>query len=237
MTFIDKDLYYNSKGVYIIKNTINNKVYVGSTFNTFSSRYITHKSRLKRNIHHSPHLQNAWNKYGEDNFKFIPLEPLEDDVIISKREEILIKKYNSILDGYNVIALVEGRRIKKHSKETRARMNKDKYKKVCQYDLSGNFIKTYKSMDSTKEAGFNPKCVSECCCGRRDSHKKFRFTYYNECYKNKLPYLNNYIKHTVKDLNTGKIYQTMKEAAIDVGVNPSTIRWWINNNVRFIKLN
>lgn len=236
MSFEDKDKYYKSKGIYIIKNKINNKVYVGSTFVKFSQRFILHKSRLNRNTHHSPHLQNAWNKYGEDAFEFKVIEILDNNEEITLREEYWINEFNAVLNGYNVTKLVEGRRFKKHTKATIAKMNKYKYKEVCQYDLSGNFIRVYPSLDSTKENGFNPKCVSECVCGRRDSHKKFRFKYKEANYKEKIPYLNNYIKHTVQDLYTKKIYQTMVEAALDLNVNPNTIKRWVIKGIKFRKL-
>ncbi len=38
---------------------------MGSSKNIYS-RWQKHRSTLRHNCHHSPHLQNAWNKYGED---------------------------------------------------------------------------------------------------------------------------------------------------------------------------
>ena len=60
-------------GIYQILNKLNNKIYVGSAVN-LSNRWSTHKCKLKQNKHGSPILQNAWNKYGEDAFKFEVLE-------------------------------------------------------------------------------------------------------------------------------------------------------------------
>jgi len=56
-------------GVYEIRNTVNNKWYVGSSRN-IKSRWATHKYSLRKGRHGNPHLQNAWNKYGEDAFEF-----------------------------------------------------------------------------------------------------------------------------------------------------------------------
>lgn len=64
-------------GVYIIKNKINNKIYVGSASSTrkyyegFKRRFYKHKYELKNNKHRNSYLQNSWNKYGEDNFEFL----------------------------------------------------------------------------------------------------------------------------------------------------------------------
>jgi len=65
-------------GDYQIKNLVNDKVYIGSASRVikhrcsygFAGRFSKHLSMLKNNKHHSKYLQNAWNKYGEKNFKF-----------------------------------------------------------------------------------------------------------------------------------------------------------------------
>ena len=60
-------------GIYSIKNVINNKEYIGSSRNLYN-RLHEHFHNLKNNKSHNSHLQNAWNKYGENNFKFEILE-------------------------------------------------------------------------------------------------------------------------------------------------------------------
>ncbi|MGG3986962.1 NUMOD3 domain-containing DNA-binding protein [Bacillus smithii] len=55
--------------VYMIKNKLNNKFYVGRTV-SITERWKRHKYLLENNRHHSKYLQNAWNKYGEENFEF-----------------------------------------------------------------------------------------------------------------------------------------------------------------------
>lgn len=56
-------------GIYLITNIIENKNYVGRSVNCFE-RFSKHKSLLRKNIHHNQHLQNSWNKYGNENFIF-----------------------------------------------------------------------------------------------------------------------------------------------------------------------
>ncbi len=63
----------DEQGIYQIKNLANGKVYVGSTLN-FKSRKAVHFSRLKNGKHENPFLQNAFHKYGEDNFVFEVLD-------------------------------------------------------------------------------------------------------------------------------------------------------------------
>lgn len=50
-------------GIYIIKNILNNKIYVGSTID-IKKRWRDHKWHLKENKHHNSHLQASYNKYG-----------------------------------------------------------------------------------------------------------------------------------------------------------------------------
>ena len=60
-------------GIYFILNKTNGKVYVGQTTD-FHDRWIKHKHKLRNNYHYNPHLQSAWNKYGEDSFEYHQLE-------------------------------------------------------------------------------------------------------------------------------------------------------------------
>jgi group I intron endonuclease len=66
----------NAAGVYIIRNTINSKVYVGSSLN-FWRRYTRHKSRITLGNHHSLKLQNFANKHGISTLSFSLLEICE----------------------------------------------------------------------------------------------------------------------------------------------------------------
>ena len=58
-----------NSGVYKITNLINNKFYVGSSIN-LKQRKHAHFYSLKLGKHKSPYLQNAFNKYGIENFVF-----------------------------------------------------------------------------------------------------------------------------------------------------------------------
>jgi len=63
--------------IYKIRNVVNGKFYVGSTTDT-RERFRTHRSRLRKGVHHCRHLQSSWNKYGEDCFKFEVQEVVEN---------------------------------------------------------------------------------------------------------------------------------------------------------------
>lgn len=80
-------------GIYQILNTINGKVYVGSS-KWIEQRWRSHLSLLRKDKHHSKHMQNAWNLYGEDAFQWIVLEECFIDD--------LAKKEQSHIDGLGV---------------------------------------------------------------------------------------------------------------------------------------
>jgi group I intron endonuclease len=60
-------------GVYKITNMINGKIYIGSSNNIYN-RWSQHKASLNAKTHNNIHLQNAWNLYGSQNFKFEIIE-------------------------------------------------------------------------------------------------------------------------------------------------------------------
>lgn len=62
----------SKSGIYQIRNTVNGKIYVGSA-KILKRRWSTHRECLRKNKHHSRHLQSAWNKHGEAVFVFEPL--------------------------------------------------------------------------------------------------------------------------------------------------------------------
>jgi len=84
------------QGIYTIKNTINNKLYIGSAID-IAQRFRTHKSCLKKNKHGNPKLQYSWNKYGEENFNFQSEEIIEDKKdLISIEQQWLDILWNEI---------------------------------------------------------------------------------------------------------------------------------------------
>ncbi|MNK94393.1 GIY-YIG catalytic domain protein [compost metagenome] len=58
-----------NSGVYLIRNTLNGKEYVGSSVR-LRRRFVEHRYDLRRGEHQNAHLQSAWNKYGESAFEF-----------------------------------------------------------------------------------------------------------------------------------------------------------------------
>lgn len=97
---------HNMKGIYIIKNLVNNKIYIGSSKN-INKRLTVHKSRLFGNTHINKHLQNAYNKYGINNFEFKYLKEIPES-LLRRAEQFYINKYKSLDPkyGYNKAMVV-----------------------------------------------------------------------------------------------------------------------------------
>lgn len=89
-------------GLYFITSITDNKKYIGSS-NNIKNRWRNHIFLLKNNKHHSTHLQNAWNLYGEENFKFeIFLEVEEDRLQILEQFFLYEMKLFDPNHGYNI---------------------------------------------------------------------------------------------------------------------------------------
>jgi group I intron endonuclease len=58
-----------NSGIYIIRNIINNNIYIGQSSN-LNKRKFSHFYELRKNIHANTHLQNSFKKYNEKNFIF-----------------------------------------------------------------------------------------------------------------------------------------------------------------------
>jgi len=102
-------------GIYIIRNLINDKIYIGGSVN-FKRRYNEHHRDLLQGKHTNPKLQRSINKYGLENFTFSIVEVCcEDDII--KREEFWINELAVIDNGYNILATARG-----INKEARAKI-------------------------------------------------------------------------------------------------------------------
>ena len=138
-------------GIYGIYCKITNKYYIGQTKcrGGIKKRWNDHIRKLTQNIHHSPRLQNAWNKYTTTAFEIQVLFETTNS-ISSKELDILeiqfIIKYNSFNEGYNLTSGgTGGRTISKETKLLIGNYHKgktisEKQKQRCREAMTGRIV-------------------------------------------------------------------------------------------------
>lgn len=110
-------------GIYAIRNTVNGKAYIGSAGH-IENRWAVHRYDLNRKRHHSPKLQNAWNKYGEAAFIFEIIETVEPDALLVREQYHIDQEKSAGRDtGYNTAKVAGSPRGYKHTPEARANMS------------------------------------------------------------------------------------------------------------------
>jgi group I intron endonuclease len=91
-------------GVYKITNSLDGKLYIGSSSNIYK-RWDRHRNSLRKGTHPNLHLQQACNRDGLDAFVFeIIEETIKDKKVILEREQFYIDLYKSFENdkGYNL---------------------------------------------------------------------------------------------------------------------------------------
>jgi group I intron endonuclease len=107
--------------VYLIRNKLSGKCYVGVSVN-IHSRWRQHKYWAKNKKVVSK-ITNSIKKHGVENFEFSVIELCEKD-FFDEKERYWISKYNSVENGYN---LTYGGSVRKIvSEETKEKMSKSR---------------------------------------------------------------------------------------------------------------
>lgn len=109
-----------NSGIYIIRNTLNGKVYVGSSKN-FARRFGAHKAALRSGRHHSKKLQRSWTKHGERAFAFEKVLVCSVENLL-RYEQIVIDYYCACSTGYNILPKAGSREGAEHSPEALAKL-------------------------------------------------------------------------------------------------------------------
>jgi len=88
--------------LYLVDNTINQKVYVGITTNSLATRFLAHKAAAAKGEGKDRSLYNAMRKYGVENFS---IHLLRDDAAsieeLLEQEIAAIEEFDSKNNGYN----------------------------------------------------------------------------------------------------------------------------------------
>jgi len=120
--------------VYCIKNTINNKEYIGLTTRTVEQRWKQHirESNKEGSWEWNTPLGNAIKKYGKDLFQIFVLEECSSETELKQKEIQLIRERKSLASetGYNLTLGGDGRLGYKLSEETKRKIGEGNLGKI-----------------------------------------------------------------------------------------------------------
>lgn len=204
-------------GIYQIRNIINNDIYVGST-KSFQSRLYAHITLLERNKHHSRYLQNAYNKYGKQNFTFEILELVENIKELILIEQKYLDKYNPT---YNVMKLAKNHLGVKRSEETKRKISESNIGK--HYGLVNEEVKRKisKSLKGRKFSEQHKNNLKGKTAGEKQINAKLNWIKVNEIRE-------KYKLQIISFIQLAKIYNVSRSVISDVIYNKSWIDLYYN---------
>ena len=88
-------------GIYYIQNIKTNQIYIGQSIH-LTERLKDHFNKLRKNKHHNKHLQNSFNKYGEENFVYGIMEYCKPDKL-DEMEIAYMNLFNTQKTGFNIL--------------------------------------------------------------------------------------------------------------------------------------
>ena len=214
--------------IYGIKNLVNNKIYVGKSSNV-KFRKKAHESSFIRNHAVNEHLQRAIDKYGIENFEFIIIE-FVDNNIIDKQEIFWIDKYNSFDEnfGYNKTFGGDGGNLTIETKIKLSKTSPNK-KMVYQFSKDGTLLMKWNAIrDVQRKLGYLPSTISKACSSNTNNNSAYGYYW---SYTNKLEKLVGIGQETKKikirqfDLenNLINVWNSISEASIKTNSSKSSI--------------
>lgn len=113
-----------NSGIYKIINLADGKMYIGSAVH-FNRRFARHIRQLNSQTHPNKYLQNAWNLFGEECFRFEIVQYVEKEYLLI-REQHWIDTFNSADNsvGYNICKIADNRTGVLHTEEAKLKMSK-----------------------------------------------------------------------------------------------------------------
>jgi group I intron endonuclease len=104
--------------IYMIRNTVNDKVYIGETIHLAEMRLAVHKRRLELGVHEKPVLQAEWNRFGADAFEFSVLRYYREKSVLGARRRVereWMDRLQSTHPNYGYNTRVGGPRLQERS--------------------------------------------------------------------------------------------------------------------------
>jgi group I intron endonuclease len=238
--------------IYIIKNKINDKIYIGQTKGTINKRWIGHKSRANKGSNLV--LHSAMRLHGIENFNIELIECVATLEEANKKEFELINNLNSKCpNGYN---MVDGGNVEfLNATEPKTKQHKEKIqsshmknaKPIVQFEIeTGKLIKEWNSSKDLLRNGFTRQNIINLC----KSNNNFGYIYgygwsykgYYDTVEDKTFFANlSYNPHgkTIqcidKNGNVIKTYYKIVDAAKEHNCNPCSISDVLKGRIKTCK--
>ena len=179
--------------VYIHRNIVNNKCYIGITCQNVNKRWqkgCGYLNKYKDGSYVQPKMARAIKKYGWDSFEHIIWAEGLTYKDACRLEIMLIALWDTVENGYNVTpggpSVMYGR---KHSEKSRRKMsealkgvNHPRARRINQYTKDGQLIKTWDYVtQAANELNISKNSIAECCNHpeKRKSAGGFTWQYYD----------------------------------------------------------
>lgn len=192
------------RGVYQIRNLVNNKIYIGSTTTSFIYRWRQHCSKLKMGKHDNAHLQSSYIKYGDSNFEYTVLYVgiSTEDIRAKEQEWINFLDTCNPSKGYNLEPTVDRH---SRSEDTKKKISMNRRGK-CVGPANGFYGKTHSEEVRNR--------IRQARLGKKMS----------DATKAKIVE-----KRKIKVKINGVIYPSIKEAAQELGMSKATLSRWVKD--------
>lgn len=149
--------------IYKITNTINNKVYIGSSKNILA-RFKAHYNNLASGTHINKHLQASYNKHKKEAFKFEVITNVPE-TILRRAEQYYINKYKALDPKFGYNKAVANHNTYDGKQKAKKPINKIYY---GAYSKEGKLVKVFKSQKEAakffnfrKTSGITISCNSD----------------------------------------------------------------------------
>jgi len=196
--------------IYITTNTLNGRYYIGvhSTDNLDDG----YKGSGKL-------LKQAFKKYGKKNFTTKPIQFYTSKTLAEQWEEYIVDEtFIQFEDNYN---LTTGGGLIYHTKEIKAKISAYASGRIFSSEARKNMGASRIGLKHSEET---KKKMSEANKGKIISPEQRQY------YKDNFSGSNSTHAKVVRDITTNKIYGCIKEAAEDLQVTYSTLRWRLQTN-------
>lgn len=239
--------------IYITTNKTNGKRYIGKK--TYDKKEVW-KNYLGSGIA----LKNAIDKYGKENFSKVIIEECNTKDLLNEREKYWIEKYNATSDSsfYNIAPGGEGGNVTSgYSEDMLIKFYNNKVKgskgiinqgkenpRAKKVICLNNGLIFDTTVIASRYGNTKDYCIQACCRGKSktagvssENGEKLQWAYYNpsvvyEYIPFKRNYLENAFSKRIKCVETGIIYNRVKDGAKVANVNSATLSMHLSGKTK-----